>query len=75
MADYGFTEAETRRFLETELRRHAASTSFYWESEETEELLDLLVDAMAKLIAANNAKIAHDWSDRGMQDIKMPPGF
>ncbi|HEY5194617.1 MAG TPA: hypothetical protein VIJ39_12195 [Solirubrobacteraceae bacterium] len=75
MADYGFTGAEARRFLEAELRRHAASTSFYWESEETEELLDLLVDAMAKLIAANNAKIAHDWSDRGMQDLKMPPGM
>ena len=75
MADYGFTEAEARRFLEAELRRHAASTSFYWESEETEELLDLLVDAMAKLIAANNAKIARDWSDRGIQDLKMPPGM
>lgn len=74
MADYGLTEVEARRFLEAELRRHAASTSFYWESEETEELLDLLVDAMAKLIAANNAKIARDWSDRGMQDL-MPPGM
>lgn len=75
MAGYGFTEEEARRLLERELRRHAASTSFYWESEETEEVLDLLVEVVAKLIAANNAKIARDWSDRGMQDLKMPPGM
>jgi hypothetical protein len=61
MADYGFTEAEARRFLETELRGHAASTSFYWESEETEEVLDLLTEVVAKLIAANNQKVTRDW--------------
>lgn len=63
MADYGFTEAEARRFLETELRRHAASTSFYWESEETEEVLDLLTEVVAKLIAANNQKVTRDWEE------------
>ncbi len=73
MAGYGFTEEEARLFLERELRRHAASTSFYWESEETEEVLDLLVEVVAKLIAANNAKIAQDWTNKGLGDL-MPPG-
>jgi hypothetical protein len=69
MTDYGFTEADARRFLEAELRRRAASTSFYWESEETEEVLDLLTEVVAKLIAANNAKMARDWADRGLSDL------
>jgi hypothetical protein len=56
-----FSEDEARRFLEKELRRRAASTSFYWESEETEEVVDLLVDVMARLVEANNAKMARDW--------------
>jgi hypothetical protein len=72
MADYGFTEAEARRFLEAELRRHAASTSFYWESEETQEVLDLLTEVMAKPIAASNAKIARDWSAKGLGDLWGP---
>jgi len=62
MADYGFSEDEARAFLEKELRSHASSTSFYWESEETEEVLDLLTEVMAKLIAANNERLAHDFA-------------
>jgi hypothetical protein len=75
MADYGFTEAEAHRFLEAELRRHAASTSFYWESEETEEVLDLLTEAVAKLIAANNARMARDWAEKGLGDLRRPSGM
>lgn len=75
MADYGFTEAEARRFLEAELRRHAASTSFYWESEETEEVLDLFTEAVAKLIAANNVRMARDWAEKGLGDLRPPPGM
>jgi hypothetical protein len=77
MASYGFTEAEARQFLEAELRRHAASTSFYWESEETDEVLDLLTEVMAKLIAANNAKLTRDWSEKGLGDLQDPmmPGI
>ncbi len=71
MSGYGFTEQETRRFLEKEVRRQAASTSFYWESEETEEVLDLLVAAVSKLIDANNAKMARDWADKGAKDLKI----
>lgn len=62
MADYGFTEMEARAFLEKELRRHAASTSFYWESEEAEEVLDLLTEVVAKLFAANNERLARDFA-------------
>jgi hypothetical protein len=72
MAGYGFTEAEARAFMEKELRSHAASTSFYWESEEAEEVLDLLTEVVAKLIAANNAKMARDWADKGLGDFAGP---
>jgi len=77
MAGYGFTEAEARTFLEKELRSHAASTSFYWESEEAEEVLDLLTEVVAKLIAANNEKMARDWADQGLSDLLGPmmPGI
>lgn len=68
MTGYGFTEAEARAFMEKELRRHAASTSFYWESEETEEVLDLLTEVVAKLIAANNEKLARDY-EKGLNDL------
>lgn len=61
MARFGFTDAEARRFIERELERAAPSTSFYWESDELEDLLDLMVDVMAKLVEANNAKVTHDW--------------
>jgi phage-related protein len=73
MADYGFTEREAREFLNKELRRHAASTSFYWEPEEAEEVLDLVTEVVAKLIAANNAKVPRDWSENGLRDLRMPP--
>ncbi len=73
MAGYGFSEEEARRFLEKELRRHAASTSFYWESEETEEAVDLVLGLMARLVEANNAKVAREWADKGAKDLRMPP--
>jgi hypothetical protein len=72
MQGYDFSENEARRFLEKELRQRAASTSFYWESEETEEVVDLLVDVMARLVEANNAKMARDWADKGAKDLKPP---
>jgi hypothetical protein len=62
MPSYGFSEADARRFLERELRRHEASTSFYWESEEMEELLELIVGAVTKLLAANNDKLMRDYA-------------
>jgi uncharacterized lipoprotein YmbA len=60
MLDYGFDEREARHFLERELAQHESSTSFYWESEETEEVVDLLVRVFSKLVEANNKKIAQD---------------
>jgi hypothetical protein len=71
MQRYGFNEQEARRFLTKEIRQQAASTSFYWESEETEEVLDLLVDAVSKLLAANNEKMARDWADKGASDLRV----
>jgi hypothetical protein len=71
MHSYGLPEAEIRRRLERELGKTAASTSFYWESEELEEVLDLVVDAVARVIAANNAKLADDWARHGAQDLRI----
>lgn len=61
MAKYGFSEREIRELLERELGRSEASTTFYWENEEVEEALDMLVDAMTKVIAANNERLVKDW--------------
>ena len=58
--DIGMSENEVRRFLEAELGRHESRTSFYWQSDETEEVLDLMVEAVAKLVAANNRRIIDD---------------
>lgn len=71
MHSYGLSEAAVRRLLERELGKTAASTSFYWESEELEELLDLVVDAVARVIAANNAKLAEDWARNGARDLRI----
>ena len=57
---HGLSEHEARAFLEGELERTAASTSFYWESEEIEEAMDLLIDAVARLVAHNNAVYERD---------------
>jgi hypothetical protein len=59
MSHHGMTEQQAREFLLSELAKQESST-FYWESEEVEEALDLIVDAVAKLIAANNAKLDAD---------------
>jgi hypothetical protein len=61
MNDYGMSEQQIREFLDKELGRSAASTTFYWENEETEEVMDLLVGAVAKAIAANNKRFKQDW--------------
>jgi hypothetical protein len=58
--DLGLTESEAREFLSRELEQAAASTSFYWESDDVEEAMDLIIEAVAKLIVANNKKIRRD---------------
>jgi 3-polyprenyl-4-hydroxybenzoate decarboxylase len=63
MREMGLSASLARRLIETELEKAAPSTSFYWESDEVEDLLDLLVDVMANLIEANNKKITRDWQD------------
>lgn len=60
LRDIGMSEKEARTFLDKELGRHESQTSFYWESEETEEVLDLVVGAVAKLLDANNRRIVQD---------------
>jgi hypothetical protein len=57
---YGMTADEAKRFLEADLRRQIGTTSFYWENPESEELLDLLMDLIPRLIAANNKKVQDD---------------
>lgn len=57
---FGFSEREARELVARELEKTASSTSFYWESEDVEEALDLVVEAVSKLIAANNEKFQRD---------------
>jgi hypothetical protein len=60
VSKYGFSESEARAFLRKEIAQAAASTSFYWESDELEDVLDLVIDAVAKLLSANNARLERD---------------
>lgn len=59
MSHRGMTEQQAREFLLHEVAKQESST-FYWENDEVEEVLDLIIDAVAKLIAANNAKLDAD---------------
>jgi hypothetical protein len=52
----GMAEVELRDFLEKELSQ-VEHRSFYWESEESEDIVDLVVDLVAAAIAANNDAI------------------
>ena len=61
MATPGMSDSEARAFLQRELRR-SESLRFYWQSDEVEEAIDLLVDAFAKLVAANNQKFLDEWN-------------
>lgn len=56
----GFSAEAARAFVQAHLEKSAAHTQFFWESAELEEAVDLLVDAMAQLVAANNRKVADD---------------
>jgi hypothetical protein len=56
------TEQQAREFLERELAKQE-SAMFYWENEELEEALEFMIEAVAKLIAANNAKVETDRRD------------
>lgn len=70
MRGLGMSERELREFLEREIERNAASTTFHWENDETEEAMELLVDAFVKLLAANNKRIEQDWQ-RSFRDAEM----
>ena len=64
------SERELREFLEKEIERNAASTTFHWENDETEEAMDLLVDAFVKVLVANNKRIERDWH-KDLRDAQM----
>jgi hypothetical protein len=70
MRDLGMPEHELREFLEKEIERNAASTTFHWENDETEEAMELLVDAFVKVLVANNKRIEQDWQ-RSFRDAGM----
>jgi hypothetical protein len=63
IGDLGLSAVAARRLIEAELEKAAPSTSFYWESDEVEDLLDLVVDVLAKIIEANNKQITRDWKE------------
>jgi hypothetical protein len=70
MRGYGMSERELREFLEKEIERNAASTTFHWENDETEEVMDLLVDAVVRVMAANNKRIERDWQ-KAIRDAEI----
>lgn len=61
MPTYGFSAHQARQYLAREVGKAAASSSFYWESEDVEEAVEMLVDAFSKLIAENNKRLIADW--------------
>jgi Asp-tRNA(Asn)/Glu-tRNA(Gln) amidotransferase B subunit len=67
---HGLSEQEARDLIERELERRAASTSFHWETEELDEVLDILTDVIARVIAANNAAISRELRS----NLSVPPG-
>ena len=71
---YGMSEEELRGALARELDKAAGTTSFYWENDELEEVLDLVVESVAKVIAQNNAAFAADMRDNILKDARMPLG-
>lgn len=71
---YGWSESEARQFIDREVARAASTSSFYWESEEVDEVVDLLASVFAKAIAKNNAALTEDIKARAFSDLRLPPG-
>ena len=67
-------ERQIRDFLRRELFQGASTSSFYWESEELEDAVELIIDALASLVVANNAKLSQDIKQNVLDDAKLPPG-
>jgi hypothetical protein len=57
LTSIGMSEEQIRAYLEREIGAKASTSTFYWDSEELEEAVDMLVDAISKVVAANNAAI------------------
>lgn len=71
---YGWSESDAKRFIEREIARAASTSSFYWESDELDEVVDLLTSVFAKAIAKNNAVLTEHIKARGLSDLQIPPG-
>lgn len=69
---YGMSETQVRDFLEQELFQSESTSSFYWESEELEDAVEMIVEAVTRLIVANNAKITRDVKQHVLEDAKTP---
>lgn len=72
--DYGMSEVAIRDLIERELTRTAATTSFYWELDELDEMLDLLTEVFATVIATNNRALTRAINGRGLRNMRLPPG-
>jgi hypothetical protein len=70
MPSYGMSERELREFLEREIERTLPQRPFIGENDETEEVMDLLVDASVKVLAANNKRIERDWQ-KAFRDAEL----
>lgn len=70
---YGMSEERLRAALERELEKAAGTTSFYWENDELDEVLDMVVETVAKVIAQNNAVLSGDLRRNILRDADLPP--
>jgi hypothetical protein len=68
------SETQIRDFLQRELLQSASTSSFYWESEELEDAVEMVIDAVARLVVSNNAKLSRDIKQNVLEDAKVPPG-
>jgi hypothetical protein len=72
---YGMSESQIRSFLQRELLQSSSTSSFYWESDELEDAVQLVIEAVTRLMVANNARLAADIKGNVLKDAKLPPGF
>jgi hypothetical protein len=54
------------------LFQSASTSSFYWESEELEDAVEMIIEAVVRLIVSNNAKVTRDIKQHVLEDAKVP---
>ncbi len=69
---YGLSETQIRDYLQRELFQSSSTSSFYWESEELEDAVEMVIEAIVSLIVANNRQLTQDIKQHVLEDAKAP---